>query len=241
MKNTRLIILLLIIPGFLLFEGCGKSLTGIKGEGPVVSQDFDLPLFWGIAQSIDANVILSEGDVQSVRVEGQQNIINNLKQTVSNGVWNLDYHDNVRTHAGLTIYITSPNIDYLTVSGSGNIESTNTFTDTTNVYLNISGSGNISLRTNAWQVQSIISGSGNINISGWAINHSATISGSGSVRAFDLITENTNVTISGSGIAQVYASDYLNVTISGSGSVFYRGNPQINVNITGSGALINSN
>lgn len=241
MKNTRLIILLLIIPGFFLLEGCGKSLIGIKGEGSVVSQDFDLPQFWGVAQSIDANVILTQGDTQIVRVEGQQNIINNLKTSVSNGVWNLDYHDNVRTHAGLTIYITSPDISYITISGSGNVESTNTFTDTTNVYLNISGSGNISFNTNAWEVQSIISGSGNINLSGWAMYHNITISGSGSTNAFNLITERTNITISGSGIAQVYASDYLNVVITGSGNVYYKGNPQINVNISGSGALINSN
>jgi len=241
MKNKKLITLFAIIFGVILFEGCGKQITGIIGDGPVVSEDMDLPGIEGVANSIDANVVLTRGDSQIVRIEGQQNIINNLKTDISNGVWHLDYHETVGSHAGLTIYITSPNIDYMAISGSGNIESTNTFTDTTNVYLSISGSGNISLHTNAWEVQSIISGSGNIYLSGSAVDHSIIISGSGNVRAFDMITESTQITISGSGLAQVYATDFLNVIISGSGNVYHKGNPQININITGSGALINSN
>jgi len=132
-------------------------------------------------------------------------------------------------------------MDYITISGSGSVESTNYFADTTNVSLNISGSGNIYLKSIADILESTISGSGEIYLEGEASDHRINISGSGSVRAFNLATLETFVRISGSGNTEVLVSDYLDVIISGSGNVYYRGNPQIDINISGSGGVFNSN
>jgi hypothetical protein len=225
-----------------LFTSCEKHGGSMKGSGPVVQQEFNLPQISAVALSIDANVILTRGDSQTVVIEGQQNIINNIEKYVtSDGYWSIGYYKSVRKHAGVKIYITTPTVDYATISGSGSIQSTNTFTDTTNVYLKISGSGNISINTHAHIIESFISGSGRIQLGGSAFEHRIDISGSGNVQAFDLVTTNTYVKISGSGSSEVWVTDYLDVIISGSGNVYYRGNPQINVNITGSGGIIDSN
>ena len=53
--------------------------------------------------------------------------------------------------------------------------------------------------------------------------------------------EKADVTISGSGDAEVTVSDDLDVKITGSGDVYYKGNPDLDVNITGSGEVINAN
>ena len=147
----------------------------------------------------------------------------------------------VKRNDFVTIYITLPNIDYAAISGSGSIQSTNSFTDTTNVYLNISGSGSINMYTNAHLIESFISGSGRIELGGSAYEHRIDISGSGDIKAFNLETTNTYVSVSGSGNSEVWVIDYLDVNISGSGSVYYRGNPQINANISGSGGIYNAN
>jgi len=242
MKKIRFILPVLMIGIVALFTSCGKGNGVIKGSGPVVKQEFDLPPVSAISLSIDANVILTRGDSQTVLIEGQQNIINNIEKYVtSDGYWNIAYYNSVRNHAGVTIFITTPMIDYATISGSGSIQSTNSFTDTTNVYLTISGSGSIFMNTTAHIIESNISGSGFIHLGGSAFEHRINISGSGDIRAFDLATTNTYVKISGSGNSEVWATNYLDVIISGSGSVYYRGNPQINVNISGSGGIFNAN
>ncbi|MEZ5198521.1 MAG: head GIN domain-containing protein [Bacteroidales bacterium] len=212
-----------------------------KRDGPIVSQNFELPTITGIALSIDAEVILTEGDSQEVRIEAQQNIINNIEKYVSNGIWGIDFYNNVGSHSSIRIFITSKMLDYASISGSGFIHTDNMFTDTTNLYLKISGSGSISVHTIADLIESDISGSGQIMASGQANEHRIYISGSGNVRAFGLETENTSVDISGSGNSEVFVKNYLDVKISGSGSVYYKGNPQINVNISGSGGVIDSN
>lgn len=226
-----------------MFSSCQKYGKSVKGSGPVVTQEFTLPTVSAISLSIDANVILTRGDSQTVVIEGQQNIINNIEKYVtSDGYWNIDYYNNVKNHAGVTIYITTPNIDYATISGSGSVQCTNTFTDTTtSVYLNISGSGNITMNTHAQRIESGISGSGRIQISGTAYEHRIDVSGSGDIRAYGLETENTYVKISGSGNSELWVTDYLEVNISGSGSVYYRGTPEINANISGSGGITNTN
>lgn len=242
MKKTRFILPLTAIVLLIIISSCNKYGTSVKGSGPVVTQEFVLPNISAVGLSIDANVILTRGDSQTVVIEGQQNIINNIEKYVtSDGYWGIGYYNSVKNHAGVTIYITSPNIDYATISGSGSIQSTNTFTDSTNVYLSISGSGSIYMNTHAHIIESDISGSGRIEINGSAYEHRIDVSGSGDIRAYGLETANTYVRISGSGNSQIWVTDYLDVNISGSGSVYYTGNPQINANISGSGGIFNTN
>ena len=147
MKKIEIILLAAIFIGFGL-SSCTKYTNNIKGQGPIVQQTFELPPISAVSLSIDANVFLTHGDSQTVMIEGQQNIINNIEKYVSSdGMWRIGYHNSVNNHAGVRILITSPYIDHASISGSGNVESTNHFPDSTNVYLGISGSGNISFST----------------------------------------------------------------------------------------------
>ncbi|MCD4790625.1 MAG: DUF2807 domain-containing protein [Bacteroidales bacterium] len=241
MKRAKPIIsLTFIVLGFIIY-GCSKDDDRIKGQGPVVSQSFDLLPIEGIALSIDADIVLTQGDSQQVRIEAQQNIINNIEKYVLCGIWEIGYYNPVTNHVGVKIYITSPVINNILISGSGNVESTDIYSDSTNVFLTISGSGNIYFHTIAYLLESEISGSGQIYLTGSAFEHHIHISGSGNVKSFNLETYNTCITISGSGNSEVQVENLLNVIISGSGNVYYIGNPQINATISGSGGIYNSN
>lgn len=242
MKKISIYLPIALIALALIVSSCGKNNRNIKGTGPVVEESFNFPPISGTALSIDGNVIVTPGDSQTVRIQGQQNIIDNIEKNVSNdGVWRIGYYTSVRNHAGITIYITTPHYDYATISGSGNTETMGYFSDTTNVYTNISGSGNIIMYNHANIIESEISGSGNMLLYGTANTQYINISGSGNVSSFGLETYESYVKISGSGNSQVNVEHYLDVNISGSGSVYYLGNPEMSVNISGSGAVINSN
>ncbi len=242
MKITKFNVPVLLIGIGMLLSSCVKDLRHIKGEGPVVSQNFYLPEVNGVALSIDANVYVAYGDSQTITIEGQQNIIDNIQKYVTaDGLWQIGYFNPVRSHKGVSVYITTSRFDYATISGSGGIVTTDYFADSANVYLRISGSGSITMKTIAQTVQSEISGSGFIFLSGSAMENHIQISGSGSVKAFDLKTDNSYVTISGSGSSEVWAENLLNVVISGSGNVYYIGYPQINTTISGSGGVFDSN
>jgi hypothetical protein len=90
-------------------------------------------------------------------------------------------------------------------------------------------------------LNSTLSGAGNIVLVGKVGTYQITHSGAGNILAFDLISETTIISLSGTGKAEVYVDQLLDVTITGAGSVYYKGKPTIIQNITGSGSLIDAN
>ncbi len=87
------------------------------------------------------------------------------------------------------------------------------------------------------KVDARLTGSGRITLWGNAETADYYLSASGKIDAVELMVEDAEVSISGSGKVYVYATDFLDVTISASGDVIYRGNPMITTRITGSGSV----
>jgi len=261
MKNSRKSFIVLSILLASILVSCEDfSLTGIRGQGEIIEQEFVLEDFDEVCSSISANVHITYGAEKKVVIKGQQNIIDNIETDVRGGKWEIEFKHKVRNYDGLDIYITTNNLTDIELSGSGDLTSTNLFESLNPVEYSISGSGDIDFRVKAPSVktsisgsgdielytettdlESIISGSGEMDFSGIAQNLGVIISGSGDVSAFALATENCEVSISGSGNCSMFASKKLDVSISGSGNVYYKGTPQVSVNISGLGKLVSRN
>ncbi len=229
-----------LIISYFFLNSCNNSLFGIKGSGDIIKKEINLQAFTKIEQAIDADVVISKGDVQKIEIEGQENIIDNIITDVKSGEWIIDFDKKISTHKTLTVFITIPTFEKVILTGSGNIYSDDTF-DINNLNLAISGSGDIDFFINSEDINISISGSGNIYLEGGTIDQNVSISGSGNYTAFNFFSKKSEIDISGSGNCEVYAQDDLFVTISGSGNVYYKGSPSINSMISGSGKIINSN
>ncbi len=210
----------------------------IRGEGPKVTRDLDLPAFDAIRLSMSANVYISQGPAQSVRIEAQQNIIDNIIKEVEGSTWRIRPDRMVTRHEGVRIYITVPRLTEASVSGSGDITGETAFSGVDRFYSGISGSGNVKLDLQAGEIDVKVSGSGNVSLEGSANSLLIKISGSGHVNADDLMAKTCNIQVSGSGRSSVNVSEELDVKISGSGDVAYKGRPRLRSNISGSGDLI---
>ena len=232
---------LLLVPALLLFFVQANAQNwwnnGVKGEGPRVEQSLQLSSFNGIKLTMAADVYLTKGNSQNVRISAQQNIIDLIKTEVNDGVWKITTEENIRDHGPIKIYITVPSMSYVGLSGSGDIYTEGTFNESGTVNVNVSGSGDIRFNTTATTIDASVSGSGDIELAGSAQNMSLRISGSGDIDAYNLKTSNCEVRVSGSGGVKVYTTDDLNVRVSGSGDVYYRGNPNVVSRISGSGDL----
>ena len=231
--KTKIILNTIIL--FVLFS-CSNA------NSEIIKQDRTVEKFSKIDLNIAAHVYLKQGNEQSVIVEADKSVINDIKTVVINNTlvikiekWMLHYKD-------VNVYITTPNIDGLDVSGSGKIEAL-TPIKTSLIYLDVSGSGRIHIpELNATNVSADISGSGKINLEGKSklSKLSFDISGSGKITCTEQ-TENVIGSISGSGTGNVNVTKNLNIDISGSGRVYYKGKPLINCEISGSGKIIENN
>lgn len=230
MKNTiAYFIFALCIPLFSVAQG-------ISGQGDVVKQEIQLANIKGVQLAFSGDIILTQGSPQKIVMEGQQNILDNIKREVKEGVWKVGFEKNVRDIKPVKIYITMSSLEVASVSGSGNITSTNTFQNLGNLEIGVSGSGGVDLSVSAQEIDAAISGSGEIVLKGSANALDVGISGSGDVDAVELRTADCEVAISGSGDAQINCTGSLDSKISGSGDVRYKGNaPKVKASVSGSG------
>lgn len=105
--------------------------------------------------------------------------------------------------------------------------------------VNIKGSGNITL-LDLKQAGIVleIEGSGDINASGEVDSLTVKIAGSGDVDATDLIVNQGNLSIAGSGDIRAHVKQSVTAQIAGSGDIVVRGHPvQKSQKITGSGSV----
>jgi hypothetical protein len=210
----------------------------ISGEGDIVKQEISLEPIHSIALGFSGDVILTQGSTQKIVLEGQKNVIDNIKRDVNGGTWELHYDKSVRQSKAVKIYITLPTLRVIAVSGSGNITGTNKFTNLGNVEIVASGSGEVSLAIEAADVECAVSGSGDVHLDGSARTIEIAVSGSGNVDAQNLKTGSCEIAISGSGDALVYCIESLDAAISGSGDIRYKGNaPKVHASVHGSGDI----
>lgn len=215
MKTLQNIILLAL--STLLITGVAHA--QLTGQGPVVTQELDLPEFHSIGLGVSGTVYLYQGNARKVEVEGQQNIIDALRKEVSGGSWNIGFDERrVGNYKKLVIRITLPTVEDLSIGGSGSIIAEDAF----------EGLGDMKMS---------IGGSGSIEFAGSAQKLKVSIGGSGSVKADRLKVQDCKVSIGGSGSAYVEVSDNLDVSIAGSGDVVYNGRPRVSSSIAGSGKV----
>jgi hypothetical protein len=200
--------------------------------------------FTEISLRIGANVHLEQGAKQNLEIVAKPSTLEEIITEVKDGKLiirfpNKNYLWSTFQPGDITIYITTPEINGLGVSGSGDIIAENEI-KTKILDMAVSGSGNIKLsELSAEQVKSAISGSGDIVVAGKtpAQDLSVVISGSGNFKGLDYSADDVSVKIVGSGNTSIEANKNLYIRIAGSGSVNYKGKPMIDQSITGSGSV----
>ncbi len=238
--RSKLLIALVAIATLMINQSCVDAdyYPCLRPVGPQYEETRLTGNFNSINLSTHANVYVEYGRTNSVVIVAADNMLDNVTTQVSGSTLYIDNSRCLRTKTGdISIYITTPEIKMLKVSGSGNIYVDDDFGGT-KVSLEITGSGNIEFPEAFYaRVQSTISGSGSLRLGGVAADHQVVVSGSGRVRAFNLDAESTSIRISGSGDARVRVFRFLDARISGSGNIYYKGNPMLSVAISGSGAI----
>ena len=217
-------------------------LTGIRVLADEETRKVDP--FNEISLRIGATVHLEQGPQKDIEIVAKPSTLEELITEVKDGKLiirfpNKKYFWSTFQPGDITIYITTPEIKGLGISGSGDIIADDGI-KTKILDMAISGSGNIRLSDlSAERVKSAISGSGDIVVSGktTAQDLSVSISGSGNFKGLDYSAEDVTVKIAGSGNAGVEATKNLYIRLAGSGNVTYKGNPMIDQSIAGSGSV----
>jgi len=244
-KRVHLLMLAVLSIVTLMTSSCDFDYFCEDATGDFAEKAVQLGEITDVSLNIGATVHIKQGSEEGVVIKGKEDAINNLDLDVVSNLWEIDFIDGrcMRNH-DLVIEITVQDLNSLKIAGSGSIFATeDTLQLDDELTTNISGSGRIDILANGPSIENHISGSGTLNLTGNMTENEIHVSGSGRIRAFDLWTLNSKITISGSGNAEVWVDGgTLDAKISGSGNVSYVGIPNsVLVDITGSGELIDAN
>lgn len=213
----------------------------IRGNGNVISKEVTTSDYESISVAGFFCVTLVEGKEGKISVKGEENLLEFIV-IETNGT-----ELKIRTEKGYNlipsrkqkIEITVPveAIEKVSLAGSGKIIANFTL-KSSDFKATLAGSGDIKLFVNSQNVEANVAGSGDIELSGKTKNLKVNVAGSGDIKAFELQSENSKATVSGSGNISTNCSEYIEARVAGSGDIEYKGKPKIvDTKVAGSGKI----
>lgn len=236
MKNEIIIIGLVLI--CMLSTSC--ALIFFNGNGKVEKQEKELSGFSGIDVSSGFNVYLSQSENEKVVVEIDENLQKHVRAEVNSGTLKIDASLRIRKVTKRNVYISSKNIDSITLSGGGSLTG-ESLIKIDHMYMNISGGGDLEMEINTPKLNFEMSGGGDAKIRGNIESSSAKMSGGGDL-IFDADCKDLVTSIKGGGHlkANINALN-LDCSISGGGDGKISGHVKnAKINIKGGGDLFAS-
>lgn len=209
----------------------------------IADDDRDVKDFNGVAGGGPIDVIITLGDTESCRFEGDAEAISTLVTEVKGHIliirpktswtsWAKKYENKK-----ITAHVTAKAINSLTMSGSGSIV-VNGLVNFGDLATTLSGSGSIKVTTNADNFTNVITGSGTVYLSGDAEKANIILSGSGNFAGKNFSVSELSTKISGSGTVNIKADVKIKALIVGSGTIKYSGDADVDKSVIGSGKVI---
>ena len=196
----------------------------VKGSGPISKQERAVAIFNAIRIGGAAEVLLMQGETQSVVVETNANIQDRINVRVINNTLEIKLN-NIKKYDVLKLYITLTELQRIMVSGASELRSADTLSGD-QLDLQASGASDVDLILKYNNITTKASGASVVKLSGQAETQSITASGASVVNAKSMKTTSTVVKASGASSCFVNAKTNLNYQVSGASDVSYVDKPQ---------------
>ena len=208
------------------------------GSGNIITETRKTGSFNAISVGGSFEVEVKTGDVISVVVEADDNIIKYIETKVSGNTLKInteDLHNYSDVH--MKVYVTAPLINSIKASASADVVVDNILNGSGRLIFKASSSASIKAEVNAPEIETDASSSATITLTGKTKSHKTEASSSGDIKTFGLLSENTTASASSSASIEVHASVSLNARASSSGSIEYKGAATVTKSENSSGSV----
>lgn len=217
---------------------------------PESKEESVIPLAEGVefselAFDVAGEVFIQQGDTCALRIEGEQQLIDQVKADVEDGSLSISFKSEeeglrrlkwIGQKSKIQYFVTVKSLTGLTLSGVGNIQADQLSGES--LTLLHSGEGRLILKGLKYdEIEVSLDGLGEILLEGEIKTQDVDLSGLGTYKAEDLRTQEANVIVSGAGTARVWVEGELNATLTGAGTILYKGQPALEKSITGLGNI----
>lgn len=224
MKNFKYLTVVVLC---LAIAGCVNCQTRktVYGDKNVVKKERTAGSFVGVSTSSAIDVMLSQGDNNSITVEADENLHEYIITEIKDGTLHVYTDANIREAEMKRVHVTMKEINRVSSSSAGDVLGL-TPIKTDNLKLSASSAGDIKLEVYSQALDLNVSSAGDITLSGEVNMLDANLSSAGDLNAYNLKTREADVTASSSGDADVYVTEKLRARASSAGDVNYKGDPK---------------
>jgi hypothetical protein len=212
------------------------------GSGNVVTEDRTVSNFNRVSLTGVGEVIITQGEEESLTVRADDNIMPYIKTEVKNGTLILGFTDEVknkhmRPSKRINFNLSLKDVTGLDISGAGDVNVASLDTDRLEIV--VGGAGDVSISSLTTEELVVhLNGAGTIKLVGQVAEQNVKINGFGAYQAAKLESQTAIVAVNGAGSATLWATDTLDVRIPGAGNVTYYGKPRVTKKVTGVGTII---
>ena len=250
MKRTMKQLLTILAAG-LMAVSCIININGGTWVGACTEDGIDytevrdVAPFSALSSSLPCNVYYVQADRQEVRVESTQEFAPKVLTEVEDGILKLKLEEGRYPRLILRVVVSSPDIESLSVRGSGNLIHEGALHASKDLSLRVSGSGDIQAGDiDCRGFDAHVSGSGDLRIASLACGEfDAHVSGSGSERIGTVTCTGIDASVGGSGHITVSAARVdgdVQARISGSGRIRFediQAEGDMDLSTSGSGSI----
>jgi hypothetical protein len=193
------------------------------------------------------HLFISQGEEESLRIEGEQEVISTVKSIIREGELVLDIDTGWfdKTWSAVTsavegrvlkYHLVVKNLDGIFVQGAASVKLQGLKSES--LYITLKGAGEIMLGgLDIGLIDVDLPGAGRISLSGKTDRLNVSMKGAGSCDAPQLESREARVTLRGVGKATIWATAQLDATVEGIGAIDYYGNPVVRQNVSGLGKV----
>lgn len=231
---------------FGLLVAVGAAVGGVldnfalDGSGNVVTETRPVSGFREIAVEGTGQVVITQGDRESLTIEAEDNVLRAIESEVRNGRLTLDrdgwWFASFRSRKPVIYHVTVKELTAVRLSGAVELRAGDLRANRLEVATEGAGEATLE-RLTADELVVSLHGAGTIRASGTVTRQEVEMGGAGEYLAGDLASRDARVELRGAGEATIRVSDNLDVRISGPGEVSYIGNPQVKHQISGPGDI----
>jgi hypothetical protein len=210
---------------------CKKS-GFLESAGKVVALQRKATSFHQINLSGNANVILTQDSLESIKVEAGEHLQPNIITSIDKGILTISNNTSANWLRNpkevINVYVSVKNLDSVVYNGSGNITSANTITADKITFYSRDGAGNIDISLEAKETTANIQyESADFIFHGKSEVCYCYSNARGTIDFKDFEVKTMYIRYAGVRNAFVNVPGYLDAIIYHTGNVYYKGNPKI--------------
>lgn len=215
----------------------------IRGNGNISAQKRAVSNFTGVDVSGALDIVVTQDSAFSVRVEADDNLHQYLKTEIVGSVLKVYAEEGYDLDGtkDIIIHVSAPSYLVFEASGASSITAANRISNKQRISLNASGASSIEMEVDTPEVFTDLTGASDVILGGQAKTHTGEASGASTIKAYDLMTEISDIEVSGASHAQVFASITLTANASGASDVKFKGTPTLSSNVSGASDISKAN